>query len=149
MSKRTPISKEIRQQVLKRDGYRCRYCGSHSEVFHMDHVYPISKGGETTVNNLVTACPSCNIKKKDRVGVWPHDPDVATRIGEYETKKAYGTRLGWDIGILANVTAVLGVLLFAYSMEVKSSHLIIFSAGVMWIGIAVSVTMLWYERKTK
>lgn len=71
---RTPkvqISSDIRRRVLKRDGQRCRYCGSKQEPFHMDHVYPESKGGETTVNNLVTACGPCNFKKSYTVGMWP------------------------------------------------------------------------------
>lgn len=68
---RQPIPDDVRQEVLKRDGHRCRYCGSSSPVFHMDHVYPESKGGETSVENLVTACPSCNTKKQAKVGLWP------------------------------------------------------------------------------
>lgn len=147
--KRVPIPKEIRQQVLERDGYRCRYCGKRSERFHMDHVYPVSKGGETTVENLVTACPSCNISKHAKVGVWPHDPDTAKMIGEYETKKTYGAWLSLNIATWANVLAVFGVYLLAYSIKTVNAYLIILSAGVMWIGIAVSASMLWHEKKTR
>lgn len=66
-----PISDELRRAVFKRDGYRCRYCGSTTGPFHADHVYPESKGGETTIDNLVTACARCNISKGSKVGYWP------------------------------------------------------------------------------
>lgn len=70
--KRDKISQELRARVLKRDGYACRYCYSTNGPFHMDHVYPFSKGGETSYANLVTACGRCNVKKGARVGLWPH-----------------------------------------------------------------------------
>jgi len=69
--KRDVISPELRERVLKRDSYACRYCYSTNGPFHMDHVYPFSKGGETTYANLVTACSRCNVKKGAKVGVWP------------------------------------------------------------------------------
>ena len=70
---KTKIPDDLRQTVFKRDNYTCRYCGaSGPEVqLHADHVYPESKGGETTIDNLVTACKKCNIKKQAKVGVWP------------------------------------------------------------------------------
>lgn len=69
--KRKHISSEIREYILRRDGYRCRYCGSKNPPFHLDHVYPVAKGGETTINNLVTACEDCNYQKHDKVGIYP------------------------------------------------------------------------------
>lgn len=42
----------------------CRWCGVDCEDdYHIDHVYPLAKGGEHRVSNLAIACPSCNIKK--------------------------------------------------------------------------------------
>lgn len=52
-----------------RDDYTCQYCGRHesefrtSEKLTRDHVYPEDKGGETTWENLVAACSTCNNKK--------------------------------------------------------------------------------------
>jgi len=54
--------------VMKRDGFRCRYCGK-SPATHpgvelvLDHVQPWSKGGETVPENLVTSCAACNLGK--------------------------------------------------------------------------------------
>jgi HNH endonuclease len=66
-----PISYSLRKQVFERDRYTCRYCGYTGGPLHADHVYPESKGGETTLENLSTACPDCNMSKSDKVGIWP------------------------------------------------------------------------------
>lgn len=44
-------------------GHRCVYCGQHTKRLTMDHVIPLSKGGEHTARNIVPACKSCNSKK--------------------------------------------------------------------------------------
>lgn len=53
---------EIREAVFERDGYACFYCGSGREL-HCDHVHPVILGGDHTMQNLVTACASCNLSK--------------------------------------------------------------------------------------
>jgi 5-methylcytosine-specific restriction endonuclease McrA len=62
--KRT-ISLKLRFAVLTRDKFTCRYCGrSAPDVpLHIDHVIAYSKGGPTTVDNLVTSCRDCNLGK--------------------------------------------------------------------------------------
>lgn len=42
----------------------CCYCGSQHE--HVDHIVPISQGGESSWDNLTSACQSCNNKKIDK-----------------------------------------------------------------------------------
>jgi 5-methylcytosine-specific restriction endonuclease McrA len=69
---RERIPREVRHAVLRRDGSLCRYCGIEcGSQFDLDHVYPSSLGGKTTVNNLVVACRPCNRAKGARVGIWP------------------------------------------------------------------------------
>lgn len=53
-----------RQNILKRDGHRCVYCGAREDLT-LDHVLPRSRGGTSTWTNLVTACRPCNSKKGD------------------------------------------------------------------------------------
>lgn len=60
----------LRFKVFQRDNFRCRYCGVSVEdgaILHADHVIPQSKGGPTTLENLVTACFNCNVGKSDRL----------------------------------------------------------------------------------
>lgn len=60
---RLPLDGAIRLQVLARDNYTCRYCGTRKGPYHVDHVIPWSKGGPDTLENLVTACVKCNLTK--------------------------------------------------------------------------------------
>jgi 5-methylcytosine-specific restriction endonuclease McrA len=55
-----PISYEsLRQQILRRDGWRCQSCGSMSnlEVHHSEFR---SHGGADSEENLITLCTSCH-----------------------------------------------------------------------------------------
>lgn len=62
-------SKWIRQEkriaiVTIRDGGECVYCGSDQKLT-LDHIKPRSSGGSNEAENLVTACQSCNSKRRD------------------------------------------------------------------------------------
>jgi hypothetical protein len=43
----------------------CAYCGKE-EKLQQDHFVPLYSGGEYTINNIVPACGSCNINKRNR-----------------------------------------------------------------------------------
>lgn len=57
-----------RREVLRRDNHTCQYCGSNKRLT-LDHVIPLSRGGQHTWNNVVTACERCNQHKSDRTTV--------------------------------------------------------------------------------
>lgn len=66
---RAPMSKTKRLRIFNRTGGRCAYCGRKLELdkpWHVDHLYPHSWGGGSRDTNLIPACCSCNIRKKDR-----------------------------------------------------------------------------------
>ena len=47
---------------------KCFYCNCDLNYeFHVDHFYPISKGGSNYPDNLVIACPACNYSKNDKM----------------------------------------------------------------------------------
>jgi hypothetical protein len=50
--------------VLRRDQYRCGYCGGVAET--VDHLLPQSRGGGNTWLNTVAACLRCNNRKANR-----------------------------------------------------------------------------------
>src|SRR3954451_10732610 len=54
-----------RRAVMMRDGGRCQYCGTHADS--IDHVVPRSRGGTHTWDNVVAACRTCNVRKRDRL----------------------------------------------------------------------------------
>ena len=65
---RVPYKRIIlsRKNILRRDGHRCQFCGRSDVPLTVDHIVPVSRGGEETWENLVCACVGCNNKKGDR-----------------------------------------------------------------------------------
>ncbi|MGK2879013.1 MAG: HNH endonuclease [Solirubrobacterales bacterium] len=57
--------KITRRAVFARDGWECQYCGRRGSLT-MDHVIPRSKGGDTSWENVVACCATCNRRKGDR-----------------------------------------------------------------------------------
>lgn len=62
---RIPLTTKERFDVLKRDGFRCQYCGGRAPAVPLvvDHVVPVARGGTNAAANLVTACFACNAGK--------------------------------------------------------------------------------------
>jgi hypothetical protein len=69
MSERKAVSKSKRFQIFHRDGFICQYCGLRPPdvVLELDHIHPVSKGGDNSDVNLITACEACNRGKSDKV----------------------------------------------------------------------------------
>ena len=61
--------KENRVKVFERDGYKCHYCKKQLTRFSatLDHIQPVSKGGDNSFSNLVTACLHCNAERGNRL----------------------------------------------------------------------------------
>lgn len=59
------ISRRLRFEILRRDGYTCRYCGAMAPfvTLAVDHVIPVALAGGDEPSNLVTACTDCNAGK--------------------------------------------------------------------------------------
>lgn len=51
---------------LKQKSSHCHWCNielDDSIKIHLDHVFPLSKGGSHTISNIVISCARCNTKK--------------------------------------------------------------------------------------
>lgn len=60
----------VRRVIYERDGHICMKCGKGVKIdhFHVDHIIPISKGGdEWELSNLELSCPECNLKKGAKI----------------------------------------------------------------------------------
>ena len=60
------IPKSTKNFVLSRDNYTCQYCGANNDL-HIDHIYPFSRGGGNTPDNLQVLCSACNLQKSDKI----------------------------------------------------------------------------------
>jgi len=59
---------ENRLKVFERDGYKCHYCEKQLTRFSatLDHIQPVSKGGDNSFGNLITACLHCNAERGNK-----------------------------------------------------------------------------------
>ena len=62
-----------KSNVFLRDQYTCLYCdhGVTKSTATMDHVIPLSLGGKTNWENIVTSCSKCNAAKGNKTIMKP------------------------------------------------------------------------------
>jgi 5-methylcytosine-specific restriction endonuclease McrA len=53
----------MKKQLTK--SKRCPYCLGSLADSHVDHIFPVSKGGLSIESNLVFVCADCNTKKRN------------------------------------------------------------------------------------
>ena len=65
------IKRELDQKIREASKNRCCYCltpqSLTSHKLEIEHIFPISKGGSSTEENLCLACRHCNLHKASRV----------------------------------------------------------------------------------
>ena len=90
--KKISVSKN---RIMKRDKFRCVYCGGQRQLT-IDHVIPKSRGGQNTWSNMVTCCSKCNCKKGNRTPeeaglkpVYPKEPTLFQDVISSELLQAW------------------------------------------------------------
>lgn len=109
--------------------YQCRYCGRrlNRNAVTVDHIVPVAQvkkspraralltiRGIDNVNdprNLAPACPRCNYRKKDKMGLWV----VRGILGKY--------RWFWPLEFVLRVTASAAACVVLYIVLVNPNHL--------------------------
>lgn len=68
----THTAEDIRR-IFDMQGGKCLYCGCELDSkYHLDHFIPLVHGGWNTSDNLVCACPDCNLSKGSKTPYsWP------------------------------------------------------------------------------
>jgi hypothetical protein len=65
------ISKELDKEVREVSKNRCSYCltpqSLTSHKLEIEHIYPVSKGGTSTKENLCLTCRHCNLHKSANI----------------------------------------------------------------------------------
>ncbi|MEZ4661223.1 MAG: HNH endonuclease [Caldilineaceae bacterium] len=99
MPSRRRIPEYIQQQVRERADGLCEYCHTIEKwqyiLFTMDHVTPLSQGGDDTFENLALACLHCNRHK------WHHtlgiDPITNLTHGLFNPRRdIWSTHFIWS-----------------------------------------------------
>lgn len=72
------LTAEQREKIVKDSKGLCAYCGRPSKELTLDHIVPVSQGGNHTLDNITVACKSCNSRK----WVWsPEEAGMRARLG--------------------------------------------------------------------
>jgi hypothetical protein len=105
----TAVSSRLRDQVVRRAGNRCEYCGlsqvGQEAAFHVDHVVPQADGGPTTVDNLALACVSCSLRKWARQSAI--DPETGDEVLLFNPRvQSWAQHFRWEGEIVAPLTAI-------------------------------------------
>jgi len=71
MPKASTVPIGIRRQVFERADGCCEYCmnqqGYSTAPFSIEHILPLSKGGNDEIENLALSCPACNAHKYTKI----------------------------------------------------------------------------------
>lgn len=101
------IPRVLRRIVLRRAQGRCEYCGlsqtSQEATFHIDHIVPVSVGGETVAENLALAWVSCSLRKAARLSAV--DPESEKEVPLFNPRRdAWQDHFQWDGVHLSGLT---------------------------------------------
>lgn len=103
-----------RSNVLLRDEYKCQYCGGNfcdnQHELTLDHVVPRFNGGRTKWDNIVAACPKCNLEKSHYDHMKPNNAPRRPSYYELVQKRmkhsiivphqSWSDFLGWDSSLV-------------------------------------------------
>lgn len=77
--------KENWKMLLEAFGTWCPYCETDGHNLTIDHITPISKGGDNSIENLMPCCLSCNISKNATpIHIWKPELGHLSLPGDYE-----------------------------------------------------------------
>lgn len=88
-----------RRQIAVRANYLCEYClcpdDFSPQSFVFEHIVPVSKGGQTVLDNLAFACQGCNSHKYTKQsGI---DPLTNSEHGLYNPRRdVWEKHFVWD-----------------------------------------------------
>lgn len=66
LKRNAPVVERIRRAVVwERDGGLCHICGKKADpnYWHLEHLVPLSRGGEHSYRNVAVSHPTCNMRK--------------------------------------------------------------------------------------
>lgn len=102
----------LQRQVFERDNFKCRNCNGRSKDFelHAHHIKDRTKGGEDSLENLVTLCKTCHVQY--------HQGKIFLKIGKHK----YRGKLDTELRIIRKYFEIRGLSIDTYGFIVKSKR---------------------------
>lgn len=67
-NKNNKVTNNIIKELLLFQDYKCLYCNCDiTNGYHLDHIIPLSKNGDNSINNLCISCATCNLRKGSKL----------------------------------------------------------------------------------
>ncbi|HEY9849629.1 MAG TPA: HNH endonuclease signature motif containing protein [Leptolyngbyaceae cyanobacterium] len=129
----TYVPESLRNQISQTDRARCCYCltseANSGIPMTYDHVKSISKGGETTFENVCLACRSCNEFKSDATEAV--DPVTGETLPLFNPRRqTWSEHFTWsaDGTIIEGLTAIGRATI----VRLRMNNLVILAARRRW-----------------
>jgi hypothetical protein len=117
---RSKISETIQELIRQRANYLCEFCHANEQwqyvKFTVDHLMPLSLGGDDNTDNLALACFHCNRRKTNKL--FAVDPQSAIEVPLFNPRQdIWGEHFIWSadslrvIGLTAIGRATVATLL--------------------------------------
>lgn len=109
MRKKIPVP--LRREVTKRAKGFCEYCRSDADFsdtpFDVEHIIPISKNGETEIENLALSCHGCNLYKSNKTESFDVVGEDVSRLFN-PREDIWSEHFGWaeNYSIVIGLTAI-------------------------------------------
>jgi hypothetical protein len=117
---------DLERQGADRAADRCEYCRMHQSLqgarFHLEHIVPTARGGTAELQNLAWACPSCNLRKADRVDA--PEPESGSNVPLFHPRNhSWAKHFAWDdyhiVGLTSTGRATVAALEMNHPRRVR------------------------------
>ena len=109
VSRYVPV--ELQREVRAQFANCCAYCHSAEALtvvtFEIEHILPRSSSGQTVLENLCLACPSCNRYKADRTTA--QDPESRNEVSLFHPQRDnWASHFAWseEATVIVGLTAI-------------------------------------------
>jgi len=103
------LSAADKQRLVERTGGYCEYCRSRLDhtpsPSSVEHIVPLSKGGDNAEDNLALSCQGCNNKKYTKTTAV--DPESGKRVTLFHPRRQmWSEHFGWsnDFLLIVGIT---------------------------------------------
>lgn len=124
--------------VAIRAAHICEYCHAPEAVFNLsfevEHIIPLSRGGNNDKNNLALSCRSCNLYKSDVISVFDKENQTETRL--FNPRQNVWTEnfsINKETGEIKDLTAIGRITV----LQLKTNGNTQLSARISWLKLGL------------
>lgn len=145
-----PDLAELRREVFRRDGYRCKLCGQEGGPradgetieLHAHYTVPPAEGGSSSLDNLLTLCDPCHQRHHAAQTEDPADADRSESGSVAALVVTWGTFCLLSLLSLTTLSGLLGEQLLSINPYLAAA------GSVVTLGLAVRLASRAHQTAT-